>query len=461
MKLSTAFRLSEIPCLALVGAGGKSSALFCLGRELAETYPTVILSTTTHLGSWQVELGHLHRVVNPGESIESLRENQKGLIFITGKPDDTHRISGLDSTQMDQLYRLSKKRRLPLIIEADGARRLPLKAPGDHEPVIPQFVDNVVVCAGLSGLGKPLTDIWVHRPKQFALLSGMELGDQVTPEALSRVLAHPMGGLKNIPAEGRRILLLNQADTIERLSQAGLIARLVQHTFHCVVIANLPRLPEDESHHTTITSFIPEIFAVHTPIAGIILAAGGAQRYGSSKQIVEWNGQPLVRHVAMKALVAGLSPVIVVTGAEAEPVSQAVAGLPLQLVNNPNWQKGQSSSLQAGLKNLPADSAGAIFLLADQPNIPVTLIEALIEAHSQTLAPVVAPLVDGQRGNPVLFNQVTFADLMSLTGDQGGRQLFKKYPLSYVPWHDREVLDDIDTLEDYVRLTQGGRVGSE
>jgi molybdenum cofactor cytidylyltransferase len=193
----------------------------------------------------------------------------------------------------------------------------------------------------------------------------------------------------------------------------------------------------------------PQIHAVHEAIAGVILAAGGATRFGRLKQLLDWHGQPMVRHVAQIALQAGLAPVVVVTGAGAEQVTQAVAGLPVSVVENPHWLRGQSTSMQAGLSAIDPRGGGVVFLLADQPNVPAALIQALVDTHSQGLAPIVAPLVDGQRGNPVLFDPTTFGDLMQVGGDVGGRQIFSKHPLLYVPWHDRGVLLDVDEPSDY------------
>jgi molybdenum cofactor cytidylyltransferase len=103
---------------------------------------------------------------------------------------------------------------------------------------------------------------------------------------------------------------------------------------------------------------------------------------------------------------------------------------------------------------LPADTGGAVFLLADQPQIPATLIRALIAEHARTLAPVVVPLVNGRRGNPVLFDRSTFPDLLALTGNTGGRALFSRYAVNWLPWHDASVLLDVDTVGDYNRLVE-------
>jgi len=187
-------------------------------------------------------------------------------------------------------------------------------------------------------------------------------------------------------------------------------------------------------------------------VAGIILAAGASQRMGQPKPLLLWRGKPFICHVARTALDAGLTPVVIVTGARADEVRAALADLPVGIAYNPNWTEGQSTSVQAGLQSLPPETDAAIFLLADQPHIPVELLRALLEQHVQTRAPIVAPLIGEQRGNPVLFDRSTFPDLMSLQGDAGGRQVLSRYPITYVPWDDPKLLLDVDTLEDYERL---------
>jgi molybdenum cofactor cytidylyltransferase len=95
----------------------------------------------------------------------------------------------------------------------------------------------------------------------------------------------------------------------------------------------------------------------------------------------------------------------------------------------------------------------AIFLLADQPQIPVEVIRALTEAHARSLPAILAPLVlEERRANPVLFDRIAFPDLMQLTGDIGGRAIFSKFKVEYIPWHDDILLLDVDRPEDYQRL---------
>ncbi len=443
MNLKQALRISDFACLALVGAGGKTTALFQLARELA---PPVIVTATTHLHVDQIKLADSHWIVEESTDLGDLEGKLRGVMLVTG-PVDADRTKGLNDKTLRRLHAVCQDYDLPLLIEADGSRQHPLKAPASHEPAIPNFVEAVIVVVGLSGLGRPLTEEFVHRPEVFARLSGLAPAESITPEALLHVLTHPAGGLKNIPEQARRIVLLNQANSPELQSQAKSLADDLLKTYHSVVIASLGQ---------------SQIHAVYEPVAGIILAAGEAKRFGQLKQILVYRGQPLVQTVTTTALSAGLSPVVVVTGANAEAVEATVHGLPIIITRNTNWQNGQSSSIQAGLQAIRVaalrDSwegvGAAIFLLADQPQVMPTILQALIEQHAHTLAPILAPLVAGQRANPLLFDRLTFPDLMSLSGDVGGRALFAKHLVNYLPWQDEALLLDIDTPEDFQRLKE-------
>ncbi len=437
MNLSQALRLnsrSVAPIVSFTGSGGKTTALFQLARQL-NIFSSVLVSATSHLGIWQTSLADHHRIANQIYDLENFPGS--GVILITGALDG-ERTKPVNEIILDWLYAKSKTDHLPLLIEADGSRQKPIKAPAPHEPAIPNFAEIVVHVIGMSGLGKPLEDQHVHRAGIFSELTGLALGETVTAKALVKLLLHPQGGLKDMPTNARHIALLNQADTPEQQSLAGSMARQLLNAYDSVIIGSLQQ----------------NYLQVAEKTAGIILAAGSSSRYGHQpKQLLEWKGKSFIRHVTETALRSGLEPVVVVTGFRHAEIESQIQDLPVNIVYNADYEQGQSTSIKAGISALPANVGAAIFLLADQPQIPVEVIRALVEAHTSNLQAILAPLVlEEKRANPVLFDRVTFPSLLTLQGDVGGRGIFDKHKVSYLPWHDDILIFDVDKPEDYQRL---------
>jgi len=191
-------------------------------------------------------------------------------------------------------------------------------------------------------------------------------------------------------------------------------------------------------------------------IAGILLAAGGSKRMGQPKLLMEWHGAPLVRWVARMGLAAGCSPLVVVTGANASLLESCLSGLSLQFVHNPDWERGQSSSVRAGVNALPSEVDAAIILLADQPQIPVQVAVEIMSHYRQNPqeGAIWAASINGKRGNPVLFDRALFPTLTSLEGDAGARSILSNYPVQLVSFDDTELLLDVDSEADYQYLLQ-------
>jgi molybdenum cofactor cytidylyltransferase len=322
-----------------------------------------------------------------------------------------------------------------LVVEADGARGGSLKAPADYEPVVPACVDLLVPVAGIDVLGEPPDSELIHRPQIVQRIAGTF--DRVTLDVLARVLGSPEGGLKGLSEGGRVRVLINKVKGGEALQNGRAAASLLLGEPHIDAVI-LGAVSE--------TDPVQEVIG---RTAGVVLAAGEAERFGGPKQVLEWKGKPFVRRAAETALGAGLSPVFVVTGAWEDQVRDAVQGLDVELVDNPAWKTGQGSSVRSAAAVLPENVEAACFLLADMPAVSEDLVRALVQRHRETLASIVAPEYEGKRGNPVLFDRRTFGDLAGLSGKEGGRQLFGKYGGETVPW-DESILVDIDTREDYL-----------
>lgn len=442
MNLAHALRLdSQAATISLVGAGGKTTALFQIARQLLnQRTPLVLVTNTTHLGAWQTSLADHHIIALDENSLADIFKLH-GVVLITGHILED-RAQPIEQNILSWLHKSARGKNIHLLIEADGSRQHPLKAPAEHEPPIPEFSDLVVLVAGMSGLGKPLNNESVHRAEIFSQLSGLPMEHEVTPQSLINSLNHPQGGLKNIPPTSRRVVILNQADTPELQSLGGSMSKELLINFDSVIVSSL--------ENNQVQPF--------ESCAGIILAAGQASRFGSVKQLLDWKGKPFIRQVTETALRSGLWPVVVITGAYAADVESAIQDLPVHIVQNPNFALGQSTSIKTGINFLSRFSrqvGSAIFLLADQPQIPVEVVRALTESHARTFSPITAPLVLNEgRANPVLFDRVTFPDLLELSGDIGGRAIFGKYKVEYLPWHDDRLLLDVDKPEDYQRLVE-------
>jgi molybdenum cofactor cytidylyltransferase len=191
-------------------------------------------------------------------------------------------------------------------------------------------------------------------------------------------------------------------------------------------------------------------------VAGIILAAGEGSRMGRTKQLLPFRGKSILECVIDSALASALHRVVVVLGHRADLLIPLLEGKGVEVVVNPDYRQGQSSSLKSGLHALTEETEAALFLLGDQPLITPTLIDSILVAYQASGNPIVMPVFQGRRGNPVLFSRETFSRIEALGADCGARPLFQEYAarLLTVPVDDPAIHFDIDTEEDYQRLLQ-------
>jgi molybdenum cofactor cytidylyltransferase len=458
MNLHHALRLDETdgkPVVALVGAGGKSSLLFRLGDELAAAGRPTLLTATTRMWASQVDCVPFSLITSSEAALAfelptSLRGYGQALAM-AGPAGELGKLAGLTPETICRVAALDEVG--VVVVEADGSRERPLKAPAVHEPAVPACATHVVTVAGVAAVGQPLNDATVHRPEIAAALIGMHRGDILTAEAVAALLVHPQGARKGCPPGAVTSLYLNlalddaldNAETQRRLAAARRIAS--------IVLAN--PAPAYRSVLIGSAQAADPVSEVHGRVAAVVLAAGGSRRLDSDlpKQVLPWQpGDTLVGRavdIALEAVTIG--QVVVVTGHRAQQVQAALAGRPMRTVFNPHWQAGQSSSVVAGLRALAPDSSAVVFILADQPGILPATVDQLVMRHRRTLAPIVAPVYrGGQRGNPVLFDRRSWPELLALQGDTGGRVLLNRHGQQV----EQVVVDQplprgIETMDDY------------
>lgn len=197
---------------------------------------------------------------------------------------------------------------------------------------------------------------------------------------------------------------------------------------------------------------------LQTRIAGIILAAGQSRRMGRTKQLLPWKKSTILGTVLEQASASCLDAICLVLGAESKSIQGKMNLHGVQVVLNPDFTRGQSTSLKAGLKQLPVEVRAVLFLLGDQPLVSSGTIDQIVRAYQKTKAPIVLPVYQGRRGNPVLIDRCLFPRLMQLEGDTGARAVFteKAASIHEIPVEEEGVCQDIDTWEDYLRLCENG-----
>ncbi|HEY3257782.1 MAG TPA: nucleotidyltransferase family protein [Gemmatimonadaceae bacterium] len=186
----------------------------------------------------------------------------------------------------------------------------------------------------------------------------------------------------------------------------------------------------------------------------VVLAAGGSTRFGSPKQLLSYEGEPLVRRAVAAAVEAGADPVVVVLGAHPGLVAETLPGLqPVRAVVNRSWESGLASSLNAGLREITDDGScdGVLVMLADQPLVDAASLRQLLSAFDSDHRLVAAEYA-GVVGVPAVFGKEYFGELMELTGDAGAGAWLRERSteVTRIPMSHAAV--DIDTPSDAVRL---------
>jgi probable selenium-dependent hydroxylase accessory protein YqeC len=188
--------------------------MFRLARDVVEAGGSVITTTTTHIFAAQVALAptHIPAAGATPERVRAALAAHAHVLVIGGTDPATSRAAGVS---LDLFRRLREWcPGVCLLNEADGSRMRPFKAPAAHEPVIPAETTLVVPVVGADVFGKPLDADHVHRPELVAALAGAPLHTPVTPEIVARVLGHPEGGRKGVPAGARVVVLINKVDSL-------------------------------------------------------------------------------------------------------------------------------------------------------------------------------------------------------------------------------------------------------
>ena len=464
MQLHHALRLpaDTLSVVTLVGAGGKTSALFRLAAEAATAGRRVVTTTTTRIFTSQAMQAPVRLAVDAHaqDAIDwaalEVHLARHGHCLLATSLSGA-KSEGLPAATVDALAARAADLGIGLIaVEGDGSRQRPVKAPAPHEPVIPDCTTHLVTVAGLDGLGLPLDEPYLHRPERVrALLQETDASTRLTPRMLARLLVEPYApgegtadGNTRRPPGARLVPLLNKAKDAPRLAAARQIAQRLSQDGQPSLIGAVGQ----ESG-----TAVRERWG---PTTAVLLAAGESRRMGQPKQLLPWHDEPLVTRAARAALESGATETIVVTGAVGNEVEAALASLRaawgprLRTVFNPGWQDGQAGSVRAAVKALPPACEAALFIPVDQPRLPAALLRRLWQSW-RAGNDLAAVAVDGAiRGAPALFDRRFFPQLSQVQGDRGGGALLRQHAAQLNAIETPEKwLTDVDTPEDWLSVS--------
>ncbi len=438
LDLVTAFDLKQNKQLvAIVGGGGKTSLMFRLAEELSGR---VIATTTTRIFAAQMKLAPaVCRFPNPNfDRCLSAGLDRHSLCLVVGQVEG-EKARGVPPEIVSQW--LNRPDVDAILVEADGSRMKPCKAPAEHEPVIPAKASLVIPVAGIDAVGGRLSEI-AHRPERVANLTSLDLNDEMTTDALATLLCHKQGGLKSVPPTARVMVLINKVEDEHQLGLARQVARC------CLDAERIDRVIIG-----AIKTGKP-ILEVHRRVTAVLLAAGASARMGQTKQLLPWGDTTMLGQVIANLQASAVNEIVVVTGHDRDKTTAIAEKAGVKTVHNPDYEAGgMLSSLQAAVNYLPTNRGAVLVALADQPLVEPGVINRLLEAYWQGSGQIIAPAYDGERGNPVLFDRHHFPELLALPWGEAPRTLLKRHTqaVTLVPVDSAAVLLDLDTQQLYRR----------
>lgn len=425
---------SKREMISFVGGGGKTSSMFRLAYELRDEGMNVLVTTTTKIFVPDKN-DYDELIINESVNLDIFSLLKKGITVLGLAVSKENKLLGVSPDFLDQVF--SAGIFDCILVEADGAKQMPIKAPSLKEPVIPLKTTKTVGVVGLGCLQQEIGSI-AFRPEVFAQITNSNISDVLDTKHIWRLIKAREGLFKNVPSASERYLFLNQAENeTAQKAAAEIINMFMPDGFELdgIIAGSLWK-----------NQFL-DIYP-HEKITGIIMASGFSVRMGQDKLLLTMNdGLPLVEKVIKAADASELNEIIIVyQNDEVRKIAEKYRTKP---VYNPNAAEGQSEAVKLGIESTDASAAGYMFLTGDQPYIDSQLINQLLNTFKRSSFPILVPFYNGCPGIPTIFSAYLQKELMQLNGDEGGRSIIRRNPgkvkrIDILDWH-RGI--DIDTPE--------------
>ncbi len=209
-RIKSIFNENDTCLVSIIGGGGKTTTLYELSKILSRDHRVLVTSTTAMFRPGLSQVSEIYF-----NELPSFNPDTKGVVgfFSHVHEENDQKVKGVEPSVLDAF--VIEKRPMVILNEADGAKHRPIKAHLDHEPVIPEKTDIVIIVLGLDGVGKPVSEEWILRTERFCEITGAHLSDKIEVSHLICLISDPRGLGKGIPDHAEVILILNKFSKLE------------------------------------------------------------------------------------------------------------------------------------------------------------------------------------------------------------------------------------------------------
>ena len=418
--LKKSFDIKKGDIITITGAGGKTSLMFALARELS-TVGKVLITTTTKI--FTPTPYEYEELILPTHKIKGLAKN----ISIYGSKIENNKLHSLS---YEEIYNIKNDFDF-ILIEGDGAKEKKIKAWNETEPCIPNFSTKVIGVINLEISSYKLIEENIHRYEIFEKIFSSYINKVIDKDFLVDYIK--LGDFfKNY--EGEKYIFFNGIDGENYLEKFSLALEICNHL-----------KKENLSYNFIFGSIFQNTFFKYIPTDVIVMASGFSRRMGENKLRLPYRDTTLLGYTLEKLSFLPFYD-IYICGRE-KWVEELTKKFNYIYLENKNAHLGQSESVKLGVKNSKGE--GIVFFTGDQPLLTK---ESILKIYYNFLKYnyITIPKAEGERFSPVFFPKYKREELLKLEGDTGGREVIKNSSLiAFVEFIDKREFMDIDTPTEY------------
>ena len=417
--------------ISITGGGGKTTSMFRLAKELLKHGKKVLISTTTAIMKPD-DSKYEQLYLTEDTDYKTIEPSSSGIVVLGSKVNKINKLIRVESQVIDEIF--ESKKFDYIIVEADGSKRKPIKAPASHEPVIPSLTTKTIGIIGMDAVGQRIYEENVHRAILFSQVTNSKLGDNIDENIIYNLIVSPAGIFKNSPLNSSKYIILNKSETKAR--------NLVSQKIKSKVISN----------KIDIKNIIIGSMGKETRVTGIIMASGFSRRMKTDKLLLKLGDKMVLEKVIESCVKSNLDDIMVIY--RKEEIKNIAERYNLKTVLNENAIEGQSASIKLGANNIEQDMKGMMFIVGDQPHLDPITINTIIDEFEVDQEKIIIPIYNENKGNPTIFPVHLKEQLLALAGDVGGKEVINNNldRVKYVDIENYQAGMDMDTIEEYEKL---------